>query len=134
MANRYQREIEEILGQANEEASGADAESVGKAKPAGRRMRPPRSRRSPRSSLHVTPGRLLRAGLAALAAALLLTILGVGVATPFAWLGVALIIIAYVTFFIQPRRTVERRWRGQPLDDPPEPGPLSQLWRWITRG
>lgn len=134
MANRYQREIEEILGQANEEAAGQDAESARPAKPAGRRLRPSGSRRIPRSSLHVTPGRLLRAGLAALAAALLLTMLGVGFAMPFAWLGVALIIIAYVAFFTKPRRTVERRWRGQPLDDPPDPGPVSQLWRWITRG
>ena len=134
MANRYQREIEEILGQANEDAAGADAEGRGAATPVGRRLRPQTPRRSPGSSPYLTPGRLLRAGLAALAASLLLNIFGVGIASPLFWIGVALLIVAYVAFFTKPRRTTERRWRGQPLDDPPESGPVSRLWRWITRG
>lgn len=126
MAERYQREIEEILEEAGEQAPPRPP----------RRVRPPRrpARRKRGYSLVPTPGRIAFAGAAAIAAALALNLLGAPGATVFLWAGVALLVGAYAAHFTQPRRTVERRWRGQALDAPPEPGPLSRLWRRITGG
>ena len=54
-------------------------------------------------------------------------------ATPIAWVGIVAFIGAYVLYFTKPRRTVERRWRGQSIEDVPEPGPLGRFWRWVSR-
>lgn len=127
MAERYQREIEEILEEAGERPP---------ARPP-KRARPPRRRPARRErgySLVPTPGRIAFAGAAAIAAALALNLLDAPGATIFLWAGVALLVAAYAAYFMKPRRTVERRWRGQLMDAPPEPGPLSRLWRRITGG
>ena len=132
MAQRYQREIEEILGQAGEEGQGAG--------PGG--SKPPRSprrvSRSPRRRLGAlirpTPGRLLLAGIVLLILAVVFNALDAPGVRPFFWASVVLFVFAYVAYFTRPRRTVERRWRGQPMDDPQPAGPLSRLWRWITGG
>ncbi len=132
MAQRYQREIEEILGQAGEEGSGG--RSDGSKPPRG----PRRASRSPRRGLGAfirpTPGRLLLAGIVLLVLSVLLKALDAPGVTPFLWASVVLFVFAYVVYFTRPRRTVERRWRGQPMDDPQPAGPLSRLWRWITGG
>ena len=127
MAERYQREIEEILAEAGEQAP---------------RRRPERARRRPRPappqrrgfSLRPAPGRLAFAGAVSLAVALALNLFDAAGATIFLWVGVAFLVAAYVAYFARPRRTTERRWRGELLDAPPSPGPLSRLWRRITGG
>ena len=127
MAERYQREIEEILAEAGEQAP---------------RRRPERARRRPRPStpqkqgfsLRPAPGRLAFAGGVSLIVALALNLLNAAGATIFLWVGVALLVAAYVSYFARPRRTTERRWRGELMDAPPAPGPLSRLWRRITGG
>ncbi|MYA50319.1 MAG: DUF2207 domain-containing protein [Chloroflexi bacterium] len=132
MAQRYQREIEEILGQAGEEGEGAGSDG----------SKPPRSprrvARAPRRRLgrlvRPTPGRLLLAGIVLLILAVVLNALDAPGVRPFFWASVVLFVFAYVAYFTRPRRTVERRWRGQPMDDPQPAGPLSRLWRWITGG
>ena len=126
MAERYQREIEEILEEAGERPPPRLA----------KRVRPARrpARRERGYSLFPTPGRIAFAGAAALAVALAVNLLGVPGSTVFLWAGVALLVAAYALYFTKPRRTVERRWRGQLMDDPPQPGPLSRLWRRITGG
>ena len=132
MAQRYQREIEEILGQAGEEGEGAGSDG----------SKPPRSprrvARAPRRRLgrlvRPTPRRLLLAGIVLLILAVVLNALDAPGVRPFFWASVVLFVFAYVAYFTRPRRTVERRWRGQPMDDPQPAGPLSRLWRWITGG
>ncbi len=127
MAERYQREIEEILAEAGEQAP---------------RRRPERARRRPRPappqrqgfSLRPAPGRLAFAGAVSLIVALALNLLDAAGATIFLWVGVALLVAAYVFYFARPRRTTERRWRGELLDAPPTHSPLSRLWRRITGG
>ncbi len=130
MAQRYQREIEEILGQAGEE--GQDD---------GSGRTPRSSRRATRSRrpglgrfVRPTPGRLLLAGIVLLILSVVAGPLGVPGGGPFFLASVVLFVFAYVAYFTRPRRTVERRWRGQPMDDPQPAGPLSRLWRWITGG
>lgn len=132
MAQRYQREIEEILGQSGEDEP--DAGSGGNQRPRA----PRRARRSWRRALGTlirpTPGRLLLAGIVLLILAVVLNALDAPGVRPFFWASVVLFVFAYVAYFTRPRRTVERRWRGQPMDDPQPAGPLSRLWRWITGG
>ena len=132
MAQRYQREIEEILGQAGEEGGGAGSGG-------GRKPRAPRRpRRSPRRALGAlirpTSGRLLLAGIVLLVLAVVLNALDAPGVRPFFWASVVLFVFAYVAYFTRPRRAVERRWRGQLMDDPQPAGPFSRLWRWITGG
>ena len=135
MGQRYQREIEEILGKVNEDApaEGASKRTTSASRERRGRQRDPIGS-APRFSLHFSPGKLLAIGLGLLVAAWLLSLNGVGFAAPLVWIGIALLIAGYVLVFTRPRRRVERRWRGQSLEDPPEPGGLARIWRWLTRG
>ena len=132
MAQRYQREIEEILGQAGEEGKGAGPDGSKPPRTPRRRSRSPG--RGLRTLTRPTPGRLLLAGIVLLILAVVLNALDAPGVRPFFWASVVLFVFAYVAYFTRPRRTVERRWRGQPMDDPQPAGPFSRLWRWITGG
>ena len=130
MAQRYQREIEEILDQAGGVApTGKTAAGKREGKPADDRVRRVSSWRVPVS---LSPGRLLIIGVITLLAGLLLPFPG-GIAQFVAWLGVGLFVLSYVLFFAQPRRTVERRWRGQSMEDIAPQSQLERFWRWLTR-
>ena len=132
MAQRYQREIEEILGQTGEDEPGSGGERVKTPNAPRRASRSPRRRLG--AFIRLTPGRLLVAGIGLLILSVLLKALDAPGVTPFLWASVVLFVFAYVVYFTRPRRTVERRWRGQPMDDPQPAGPFSRLWRWITGG
>ena len=132
MAQRYQREIEEILGQAGDEGEGAGPDGSKPPRAPRRVSRSPRRRLG--TLIRPTPGRLLLAGIVLLILAVVLNALDAPGVRPFFWASVVLFVFAYVAYFTRPRRTVERRWRGQPMDDPQPAGPLSRLWRWITGG
>jgi hypothetical protein len=132
MANRYQREIEEILEQVNEKApSGAKprgrAAQAQHARSGGR----PKSGAGPRAAF--TSGRLMLAGVILIISSLLLIGLMPSLAGPAVWLGIFLLITGYVVHFAKPRRTIERRWRGESIDDRSEPSGIERLWRWLTR-
>lgn len=134
MAQRYQREIEEILEKANE--SQPNEGGTKRATSRSKEPQPKKPRRaSPAfSSFHFSPSRLLVAGVALLFIALILNATGTGFAAVAAWVGIGLLVAAYISFFTRPRRGTERRWRGEIIEDQPEEGPLQRLWRWLTRG
>ncbi len=44
-----------------------------------------------------------------------------GIAGLVAWVAVILFILGYALFFINPRSTYEKRWRGEPLEQSPSP-------------
>ncbi len=104
MAERYKREIDEILRQAGE---------LG----AGKRSRPslPRlmwmgltqSLGGKRWSL--SPGRVMFIAVALLLSALIMSV------PLLAWAGLILFIVGYAMFFVHPPK-IEKRWRGQPMD------------------
>ena len=112
--------------QANVEAS--EGKDSGRARtqenPKPKQPRIPRARRF---SFRLTTGKVLLVGVVLLPVAL---ISGIDI---LAWLGIGLIVTAYVMYFTRPRRTVERRWRGQLIEDQPEPNVLQRLWHWLTR-
>jgi hypothetical protein len=131
MSQRYQKEIEEILEQVNEEPPAASG--------SGRRPPPwetapaqSAGRRGSRALFRFTIGKVMLAGVVLLLLSPLLG--GWGLMAPAALGGIALIIGAYVVYFTKPRRQVERRWRGQSIEDEPEPNGLLLFWRWLTRG
>ncbi len=132
MSQRYQKEIEEILEQVNEDAPANSGPS--------RKLRPWEAARAqsmstgqrPKASFRLTIGKVLLAGVVLLVLSPLLG--GLGLMAPAAWGGIILIIGAYVVYFTKPRRQVERRWRGQSIEDEPEPNGFSRIWRWLTRG
>jgi len=132
MSQRYQKEIEEILEQVNEDAPANSG--------SGRKLRPWEVARAqstsadprPKASFRLTIGKVLLAGVVLLVLSPLLS--GIGFMVPAALGGIILIIGAYVVYFTKPRRQVERRWRGQSIEDEPEPNGFSRIWRWLTRG
>ena len=127
---RYEREIEEILGQVNEEAPAATKSRRGarratsEVRPPGPRLRPP--------AFDFSSGRLFLIGAALLVVAGVLMVFGFGFALPLAWVAIGLFVVAYLRFFTKPRRSVDRMWRGQSIEDPPSPSAPSRWWRWIT--
>ena len=134
MSQRYKREIEEILDKVNE----GQPEQAGSDRPrSSRRVRttPPRTAR-PASLFRFdfSPGRLLITGIALVFLALLFMAILPMLAAPAAWVGIGLFIVAYVLLFVKPRRTVDKRWRGQIIEDDPEPNALLRFWRWVSRG
>ncbi len=129
---RYQREIEEILDQVNEEAPAATKSRRG-ARGATSDVRPSGPPRL-RPSFDFSPGRLAVIGAVLLLVAVVLLTFGLGFAAPFAWVGIGLFVVAYIRFFTKPRRSVDRMWRGQSIEDPPSPSAPARWWRWITGG
>jgi hypothetical protein len=131
MSQRYQKEIEEILEQANvERAEGKEGPGRGRTQESPKPKTPRQAR--PGRGFRLTTGKLLLAGVVLL---VLSPILGtVGLMEPAAWIGIGLIIASYVIYFTRPRRLTERRWRGQLIEDEPQPNAWQRLWRWLTRG
>ena len=126
--SRYQREIEEILGRVNENAStrGGKKARVAFRAPASRPLKAPHQ--GDRPAPLVTPGRLLVGGILLLMVALFLNN-----SVPF-WIGLAAIVAAYFVFFSKPKSPVEKRWRGQSIEEGLANNAPSRVWRWIKRG
>ena len=114
MSNRYQREIEEILKQAG------DLGTIGRD-------------RKPRQSFRrllwsyvsqslggrgwsISPGRIMLIAGALLLSALIVRVVAPGLVAPLAWAGLLLFIVGYAMIFVKPPR-IEKRWRGQSLED-----------------
>jgi hypothetical protein len=140
MTEKYQKEIEEILGQVNDDVpKGKDA-----VQERGRnRYSIPSEHRAERSRpgsswlpLKVSAGHFFFTGIILIVAALILRAVIPSLWGPLIWTGVGLLIASYVLFFISPRRRpTERRWRGRPIDDEVAvgPNPLVRFWRWVNR-
>ncbi len=128
MSDKYQREIEEILREAGDREP-ADA-------PAGEKPRfwvlarsyIAQSLGGKRWSL--SPGRVMLVAVSLLIAALVLrsAVPGVGIVGPLAWAGLLLFIVGYGLFFVKPPK-IEKKWRGQSLED----GSAESLWTRLRR-
>lgn len=129
MPDYYQKEIEDILRKAEEDAP----------------LPLPQSKQSLRSLIwqyvrqslsgsgwSITPGRLMLAAVSILLAALVLRFMLPGVVGPLAWVGLIIFIIAYGMFFVgKPanRNAGGKMWRGRYIDDEPNEGGQSLLDR-----
>ncbi|MBI2171542.1 MAG: hypothetical protein HYU30_05920 [Chloroflexi bacterium] len=127
MAERYRREIEDILDKLEE----APAHSP-KAKEGGRRLRAfgLLGRVLGGGSGLLSPGRVMLAALALLLVALLLKASMPGAFVPFLmWGAVIVFIFGYALFFINASEPIEKRWRAAVVEGPPSF--RSRLRRWL---
>jgi hypothetical protein len=116
MSQRYQREIEDILKQSGELKRTGRGGGSG---PSFWQLVRLWISRLLRGRSWSQPGRLILIAVSLLLSALIIRSIVPGIAGPVAWAGLLLFVLAYAMFFVRPRET-EKRWRGQPLD---EPGP-----------
>ena len=49
------------------------------------------------------------------------------------WIGLGCFVAAYIVFFMKPRSPIEKRWRGQSIEDPRPESALSRIWRRLNR-
>ena len=126
MADRYQREIEEILRKAGDVAPpvAPSPRKVGL-----RRLIWTNIKQSLAGKpLSFTPGRAMLAAVLLLLAALVLNSVGVGPVALVALAGLILFIVAYGMFFIRPPKP-QKRWRGQVIEEEKDGG----LWDRFRR-
>ena len=133
MQSKYQKEIEEILKNAGEvapEESGRETEKPLEDRPKAVRQAAeaakPQATYTPRRRWpSITPGKILMAGLVVFIITALLQI------WVLIWVGLALLVLGYLLFFITPRNiSIEKRWRGELIEDKPK-----SVWdsfkRWL---
>ena len=134
MPENYQDEIEEILKRAGEVPPPRSAQGEAEKHPEDqpRDFRPASNapsawRGSNRRWPSVTPRKMLLAGLILFVVAALL---GLG---PLIWVGLILLVVAYLLFFVSPRSiSVEKRWRGRPVDEV-SAAPWDRFKRWLKK-
>ena len=132
MSDKYQKEIEEILKNAGEVAPNEPGETERPLDDRPKALRQASNAKqapvshTPRGRWpSITPGKILLTGLLVFIVTALLQI------WVLIWVGLALLVVGYLLFFVTPRNiSVEKRWRGESIEDPPE-----TLWdrlkRWI---
>jgi hypothetical protein len=115
MPERYQKEIEEILRQSG--GVGSSDKSKGRRdgilrfiwvqiiEPLGNRGRV------------ISPGRVMLVAICLLVVALFLGSGTPGFTGLLGWMGLVLFIVGYGMFFLRPRSSVDKRWRGRPVED-----------------
>lgn len=115
MAKRYQREIEEILHQDNMKAvpdkRGFFDRIFDRANDSNTNRKPQR----------LNGSQFFLGSISLLLVALLLNALGLGFALGLAWIGLILFVISFFMFFTQSSNPIEKRWRGQLIDDSTRP-------------
>ena len=117
MPEKYKEEIEEILRRTGEEAPAPPAREAEKrpvdlAQPAytDRRSHRP-SRGSARRWPALSPGKILLAGL-------VLLLVGAFWKGFLVWVGLVLLVLAYLLFFVKPQPSpYDKRWRGRAVED-----------------
>ena len=137
MPEKYQDVIEEILRRAGEAAPSEPSQEGEKerGRAVDRGPSPVRAsrdipstgssnqRRLPRPS----PGKLLLAGF-------VVFILGAILWPPGIWIGLGMVVVAYLLFFVTPRSiSHEKRWRGRSVDQVQQ-SPWDRLKNWLKSG
>ena len=129
MPEKYKEEIEEILKQAGEAASSGSPtkleshpEDLPPVSRPSRRTPTPRFGTGPRWP-SITPGKMMLAGV-------ILFLIGIKF-WPLIWVGLAMLLVAYLLYFVTPRSmSYEKSWRGRPLDER-DSSPWERLKRWL---
>ena len=118
MPEKYKDEIEEILRKAGEAAPShtpPESERPLEDRPreplVSQRAAAPDYRPGPRRPT-ITPGKMMLAGVA-------LFLIGIKF-WPLIWVGLAMLVGAYLLYFVSPRHiSYEKRWRGRPVEEAP---------------
>lgn len=130
MAEKYQREIEEIL-QKTDGSDGAPSRPKPRHSGPVRRFFSVLGTRLGHRRLAFSPGKLMLVSLALLLSALLVSRVAPGmVGGILLWGALVVFIAAYALFFIRPGGRHEKRWRGRVIEER-RPGPT--LWARLRR-
>ena len=113
MSKRYQKEIEEILKQAGDLT--ASGKGRGPRQSFWRLLRLYVARSLSGRRWPPSPGQVILVAVSLLLSALIVKAMVPGLVGPLAWAGLLLFIVGYGMFFVKPLN-IEKRWRGQPLD------------------
>ena len=117
MPDKYQDEIEEILRRAGEVAPSDTPKEV--ERPLEDRstlLRNSRPAPSPDQGNvgrwpSITPGKIMLAGL-------IVFLVGIIFFSPLIWVGLGMLVVAYLLFFVSPRSiSYEKRWRGRVVEE-----------------
>ncbi len=130
MPDKYQDEIEEILRRAGEVAPSDPPEGRARSREErsnlARRTRRPAAPRDTTGRVwpRLSPGKLLLGGLILFGvSAVLRWTLGI-------WVGLGILVVAYLLFFVAPRSfNTDKRWRGRSVDVYERP--LDRIKRWF---
>ena len=129
MPDKYQEEIEEILRKVGEVTPAEPAKQLEKA-PEDRPRRSRSREGSPatgartRRRISVTPGKVMLAGL-------IVFLLGIKF-SPLIWVGLGMLVLAYLLFFAGSRTIAyEKRWRGRSVEE--NYTTWERFKRWIKR-
>lgn len=132
MPEKYQEEIEEILKGLGQQAPDKPVGELERPVPvddAPRGMNPTESAVQPnpyptRRWPKITPSKVALLGLASL-------VIGAFWLWPLIWVGLVLLAVAYLMFFVRPRFIHhEKCWRDRPIEDKPT-SPWAKLARWL---
>ena len=128
MSEKYQREIEDILGQIDElPAARAQPKRRNFLRSAFGMMARAMAGRGNR----ISPGKILLTSLALVLVAALFKAVLPGIVVPvLLWTAVITFIVGYALFFINTSEPFERRWRGEPVNEPP-PTTWERMRRWL---
>ncbi len=133
MPEKYQDEIEEILKRAGEAPPSEPPQEGERTRAVDRGPRPirasqeaPAPRRNYRWPMpRVSPGKVMLTGAIVL-------IIGIWF-WPLIWVGLALLAVSYLLFFVTPRSmSIEKWWRGQRLDE--VKSPWDRIKNWLKSG
>ena len=117
--NRYEREIEEILDKVDDGLPGDGKQAkVARQRARPRVARPART--APNIGALLTWSRLLVGGVILIVLSLVLSM------DLLLYVGLGAIVVAYFIFFNRPRRSTEKRWRGESIEE--DEGGL-RFWR-----
>ena len=122
---RYRKEIEEILAKANNKPLPKKKKTKVRTWTATRKSASAGVSHGYKS--FTTPTHLLILGMLILLASIFITEMLVF------WLGLAILALAYVSFFKKRGRRYEKRWRGQPIDDSANESNPTRKWPWINK-
>ncbi len=123
MSERLEREIEEILQQAELPPPAPKAHLGG-----GRRA----GRGSYRVQDALQPKKLFLISLALFLSWLVLRVAGAGLGGVLFWLALVIFIVGYALYFVRSENTPERRWRGQVVDYGDGNSWRDRLRRWLA--
>ena len=133
MSDKYMKEIEEILKQADE------VMPKDRAKPPERESKRvggllgSLGRVSGGRGIKISATKLMLASFGLLLLALILGAVGVGSVVHFVVAGLVLFVIAYALFFVRPGASIgssyDKRWRGRSIED--RPTVLDRFRRWL---
>jgi len=117
MPDKFIREIEEILEQAEHSGKGDASKGTEKSGRHSGALGPLAALSRLGGLFRVSPNKVMLGGIILLVLAFMLNALVPGTVPLFAWAGLVLFVITYGLLFMRPGFQYEKRWRGRLVDD-----------------